>query len=64
MLKLKRDLRDFRYRYALLQEMKNVVTYYEYIFHFLRKCVPITEIPQIPFPFRDFQRKLHEYSIL
>ena len=48
------DFRDFRYRYALLQKIKNVLTYYEYIFDFLKECVPITEIPEIPFPFQDF----------
>ena len=37
---------DFRYRYALLQKIKNVVTYYEHIFDFLKKCVPITEIAE------------------
>ena len=26
----------------------------EYIFDFLKKCVPITEIPEIMFPFQDF----------
>ena len=45
-LKRKRDFRDFRYRYALLQKIKNVVTYYEHIFDFLKKCVPITEIAE------------------
>ena len=36
----------FRYRYALLQKIKNVLTYYEHIFDFLKKCVPITEIAE------------------
>ena len=37
---------NFRYRYALLQKIKNVLTYYEHIFDFLKKCVPITEIAE------------------
>ena len=53
-VKPKRDFRDFRYRYSLLQKIKNVLTYYEHIFNFLKKSVPITEIPEIPFPFQDF----------
>ena len=53
-LKRMRDFRDFRSMYALLQEMKNVVTYYDYIFHFLEKCVHTTEIPEIAIQFEDF----------
>jgi hypothetical protein len=53
-LKRRHDLRDFRYRYAFLQKIKNVLTYYEQIFDFLKKSVPITEIPEIRFPFQDF----------
>ena len=34
-----RDLHDIRYRYALLHKIKNVLTYYEYIFDFLKKSV-------------------------
>ena len=45
----KRDFQDFRYRYSLPQKSKN-----EYIFAFLRKCIPITEILEIARPFRDF----------
>ena len=45
-LKRKRDFRDFRYRYALLQKIKVVLTYYEYNFDFLQKCVPITEMAE------------------
>ena len=41
--KRKSILTDFRYRYALLQEIKNVLIICEYIFDFLKKCVPITE---------------------
>jgi hypothetical protein len=63
-LKRKRDFRDFRYRYALPQKIKNVLTYYEYIFDFLKKSVPITEIPEIPFPFQDFHWKMHEYYVI
>ena len=53
-LKRKRDFRDFRYRYALLQKIKNVLIICEYNFDFLQKCVPITEIPEIAYPFCDF----------
>ena len=50
-------LRFFRYRHALLQKNKNVLTICEYIFVFLKECVPITEKSQYPFPFQDFQEK-------
>ena len=53
-VKRRRNFRDFHFRYALLQRIKNVLTYDEYIFDFLQKCVPITEITEIPFPFQDF----------
>jgi hypothetical protein len=53
-LKRKRDFRDFLYRYGLLQKIKNVLIICEYIFDFLKKCVPITEISEIVFPFQDF----------
>ena len=41
-VKQKRDFWDFHYRYALLQKSKIVLTYYEYIFDFLKKCIPIS----------------------
>ena len=47
----------FRYRYALLQKMKNVLTYQDYIFHFLKKCVPITEIGENPVSVSGFLLK-------
>ena len=53
-MKRQRDFREFRYRYAVLQKIKNVLTYYEYIFDFLQNCVPITELPEIALPFPDF----------
>ena len=52
--KWKRDFRDFRYRYALLQKIKVVLIICEYNFDFLQKCVPITEIPEIVLPFCNF----------
>jgi hypothetical protein len=52
--KRKSILTDFRYRYALLQKIKNVLIICEYIFDFLKKCVPITEILQYWLPFQHF----------
>ena len=54
---------DFCYRYALLQKNKNVLTYYEHIFDFLKKSVPIlfrifTEKCRIDFSFRFSSFKL------
>ena len=63
-MKRQRDFREFRYRYAVLQKIKNVLTYYEYIFDFLQKCVPITEITEIPFPFQDFNWKCIYYNLI
>ena len=57
-LKRKWNFRFFRYRYGLVQKIKNVLTYYEYIFDFLKNFVPITEIPEIPFPFQHFHWKM------
>ena len=52
----------FRYRYALLQKIKNVLTYYEHIFDFLKKCVSITEIGENPVSVSDFLPKVHRLS--
>ena len=57
-LKRKRDFRDFRYRYALLQKIKNVVIICEYIFDFLKKCVPITELADNPISVSGFLLKM------
>ena len=54
--KWKSILTDFRYRYALLQKIKNVVLICEYIFDFLKKCVPITEQSQYRFARQPFIR--------
>jgi hypothetical protein len=47
--KLKSILTD-----ALLQKIKNVLIICEYIFDFLKKCVPITDIRQYRLPFQHF----------
>ena len=46
-VKILKQKRDFRYRYRLLQKIKNVLIICEYNFDFLQKYVPITEIPEI-----------------
>jgi hypothetical protein len=56
-----RDFRDFRYRYGLLQKIKNVLIICEYIFDFLKKSVPITEISEIAFPFEDFSTVIYKF---
>jgi len=63
-MKRQRDFREFRYRYAVLQKIKDVLTYYEYIFDFLQNCVPITELPEIALPFPDFCWKCIDYYLI
>ena len=40
-------------------QIKIVLTYYEYIFDFLKKCVPIMEIEENPVSVSGFLLKMH-----